>query len=265
MITEGVEILGVPFGSSEYCNTVYTEVVADIRNDLTLIESIEPLHIRAKLLTYCVNTRFDYFLSTDSLVRTLPFAEEVDTSVASALCQMLHWPTVPGDSTLALAQLRLPISRGGWGVRSLAHSAPAAILGTHLSFFKWLVSYDDHLTSCDVLRSAIASKPFLRSSYLSASSFLNTKYSIPVSTVLPDPVPPQSLSPIPFFAIPAYQVLDHWPGFQFPSRQQIFAQIGNFCYQNLLQTLSTQQASRLRALAKLTYSRTRCPFVSGLH
>ena len=142
---------GVP---AEYSKSIYTKIVDDIRQDLTVLESIEPLHIRAKLLTYCVNTRFDYFLSTDSLATMLPFADEVDTSVESAICKMLQWRNDNGEATTALSQLRLSISKGDWGVRSMVHSAQAAILGMHLSYFKWSATHEDALRSCDILQSA---------------------------------------------------------------------------------------------------------------
>ena len=88
--------------------------------------------------------------------------------------------------------------------------------------------------------------------YGAAPSILGTKYFLPLCTVLPDPPNHQPTVRVPFFGIPAYHVLDQWPDSQFPSRQQIFARIGDFCYLNLLQSLSNHEAARIRSLAKFS-------------
>ena len=72
---------------------------------------------------------------------------EIDTVIQEAICNMLQWPTSEYNLDLvkALEQLRFPISKGGWGVRSIHNAACPATLGSVVTFLQWLQQYESDL------------------------------------------------------------------------------------------------------------------------
>ena len=88
-----------------------------MQKDLHLLATVPHLHLRAKLLTYCTNIRFAYFMGTDRLSMVMPYADMVDHLIHDATCDLLGWPR-GADSHNTVVQLRLPIAQGGWSLHS---------------------------------------------------------------------------------------------------------------------------------------------------
>ena len=107
-------MLGAPFGQESFKVAVFKKIGDKISHDLQLISQIPACHIRAKLLIYCVNARFDYFMGTADMATILPHATVIDNIVKASAARLLGWE-VTHELAPAFDQLRLPIRKGGWG------------------------------------------------------------------------------------------------------------------------------------------------------
>ena len=142
VVSDGFCMLGAPFGLESFKSSVLKKLRDKIAHDLQLITEIPVCHIRAKLLVYCVNARFDYFMGTMDLPTILPQAADIDGMVKDSVSTLLGWENIP-ERAPAFDQLRLPIRKGGWGLHSKVHSAPAAVLGAFSRFRQWVVEHPE--------------------------------------------------------------------------------------------------------------------------
>ena len=63
----------------------------------------------------------------------LPAARQVDHIINQNICLWLNWPLLPVSNN-AVLQLRLPLTKGGWGLHSKMLQAFPAALGAFLVF-----------------------------------------------------------------------------------------------------------------------------------
>ena len=76
----------------DYRKSVYADLVLSIRDDASLLQDIDFPHIRAKLLTYCINPRFEHFLSTDLFSTQEQSMIEIDNVIQDAIPRhLMHW------------------------------------------------------------------------------------------------------------------------------------------------------------------------------
>ena len=141
---KGLKILGCPAGTDAFCTAHLDSSCKDIEHDLDLLHDIQYLHQRTKLAIYCCNTRATY------LARSIPLhiSESRPSNLDSAFdCFMAH--TLGFERNYdsgqhqavyraALAQIRLGIKQGGFGLTSQKLVAPAALLVAIRDFQRWL-------------------------------------------------------------------------------------------------------------------------------
>ena len=97
VVTEGERILCAPFGSVAFMNAFFAGLVQKIDLDLELLAQLPDLHVRAKLLVYCVKKLLDYFLGTIDLEVTLPYAQIIDEHIESAVRLLLGWENLSAE------------------------------------------------------------------------------------------------------------------------------------------------------------------------
>ena len=240
---DGFCLLGAPFGLSEYHHRTFRKIIDKVQKDLHLLAQVPHLHLRAKLLTYCTNTRFDYFMGTDKLAVVMQYATMVDHLIHDATCDLLGWPR-GDDSHNAVVQLRLPIAQGGWGLHCKCVQAPAANLGPFLCFTKWLSGRTD-LQELALYGTALSHSGFLSVNYQDILTIIQANNSFPVLERIPQE---------PGFAgIPSATTFTRWPSDALPSQKQLFGHcIATFKSQlrNRLGSVNRDFVTRLDALKK---------------
>ena len=144
---EGLKVLGCPIGSPAFCSATVGQIVADIQNDLLLLQDFQALHQRMKLATYCCNTRSSYLLramspgSMEQYTRLLD--KSFDDFTAHTLCFEQDYQDCQHKEYYqsALAQYRLGIKQGGMGMTSLELVAPVAYFVALREFHQWFLQY----------------------------------------------------------------------------------------------------------------------------
>jgi len=256
VVTQGFNILGAPFGTAEFQSTEYEIIIKDIRDDLNLLEAISSIHLRAKLLVYCVNTRFEYFLATTTLTEILPIARQLDEFIEQAVCKWLKWTHNSDAISLsehrnALDQLRLPKAQGGWGLRSMEHTAPAAVLGSQLKFNSWIPTVLNQNSSA-IFEEVFHECKYTGDTYTEAMEFVKENYQLPESAQ-PQRVENVEQERYAFNGLPPFQLLRRWPADAIPTQQQIASVIGKCRSSKLAQSLSglgPAHSHRLQAVTK---------------
>ena len=194
----------------------------------------------------------------------LPFAEQVDEAVDAAVCDLLHWSYPQQDDIsddaqevrLALDQLRLPISKGGWGLRRMSQCAPAAIASSLFSLLQWLERHPE-LFQAIVFESTVDERGFFRSSYAKVLPELS-KYNIPVCQSPPEVARSDDQQGPRFVGIPAADSswLTNADCLELlPTRRQIFGHIQNASYDKLgelLRSLDPARFDRFQAVGQQT-------------
>ena len=164
-------------------------------------------------------------------------------------------PIADQEFSHALNQLRLPIARGGWGLRSMEHTAPAAVLGSQLKFAQWVSSAPPPRQSL-ILAAALQAQEYSRQTYEQAREFVSEQYQIPSISIPPEQSSQDSNSAHPFAGIPSFDVLATWPTDSIPCQRQIGGHIHNWLYDRFEKTLedfSRAHSQRLQALGKVTF------------
>ena len=147
LVKEGLKVLGCPIGSPAFCSATVGQIVADIQNDLLLLQDFQALHQRMKLATYCCNTRSSYLLramspgSMEQYTRLLD--KSFDDFTAHTLCFEQDYQDCQHKEYYqsALAQYRLGIKQGGMGMTSLELVAPVAYFVALREFHQWFLQY----------------------------------------------------------------------------------------------------------------------------
>jgi hypothetical protein len=147
---KGLQILGCPAGTDEFCTTRLDLSCSEIERDLDLLQEVQYLHQRTKLAIYCCNTRATHLARSLPLHISEPRLSSLDSAFDSFMAHTLgfeldydsgqHGPVYKA----ALAQLRLGIKQGGFGLTSQKLVAPAALLVATREFQQWLtqMSFD---------------------------------------------------------------------------------------------------------------------------
>ena len=251
VVTQGVKILGVPFGTLTYRKEVFSQIVQKISHDLVLLRDIDQLHIRSKLLIYCVNVRFDYFLGTDSFQLLLTMASELDSLIAGSVIESLHWDDSLAlgeiSVTQAIQQLRLPISRGGWGIRSIVHSTFSASAGLVFSFLKWLDTFKTDFATNPFVLEALTTIPFSKALYLET---IQAAPDYNINLLYTAPTPQGDGKVVPFEGLPHPAVVTNWSASVLPTRQQIAGHLNNESLTSFKLTLSSAHCSRVQHLSR---------------
>ena len=107
--------------------------VAKIVQDVEHLELVDSLHLRCKLAVYCCNARISYFLRLASLRTSSAWTVKYDEAFECVFRRVLHFPSDSQDPLVspsydnALEQLRLPITKGGFGLASAETTAPGGL------------------------------------------------------------------------------------------------------------------------------------------
>jgi len=262
VVVDGFCMLGASFGLYSFKIAAFQKIGDKIAHDLQLISQVPVRHIRAKLLVYCVNARFDYFMGTADLTSILPQAEAIDRMVDNSVGQLLGWDAAQQFGT-ALDQLRLPIRKGGWGLHSKVHSAPAAVLGAFFRFRQWAVEHPELLQD-PIYGKALGSDPTsfqyrYYHSYAKEKDLFPTLISPPDSISTPSGHVPQVLG------VPCPSVLASWPVECLPLHRRLYAHTVDTRFRSLCATLqlsADHHVPRIESLAKQSCPANSkgCPF-----
>jgi ribonuclease HI len=144
----GLKIVGCPFGSDDFCESVFEECLARTVVDLPKLDIIPDGLIHFTLLKTCINSRFNYFCRCAPPRLTRATAEKFDVAVSSSLSRYLKIPVFDGGASDenarnspwfdALIQLRLPVRDGGGGLTSVADVNLPAFYSALASTLQWL-------------------------------------------------------------------------------------------------------------------------------
>ena len=126
-------------------------MIAEIASELNKLAEFPHHHHRAKIVTYATNARFNYFARTWPRELSEYAAQAMDTLIdsflqkmipkpaASDIQQVLLDPSQPHPRTkLAIEQIRLNLSHGGWGLRSHKLHLDAAVYSSTAGFLRWM-------------------------------------------------------------------------------------------------------------------------------
>ena len=173
---KGLQILGCPAGTDEFCTTRLDLSCSEIERDLDLLHEVQYLHQRTKLAIYCCNTRATHLARSLPLHISEPRLSSLDSAFDSFMAHTLGFDSESGqhgpvfkdyDSgqhgpvyKAALAQLRLGIKQGGFGLTSQKLVDPAVLLVATREFQQWLTQMNFDLpclpktsqTSCSLLQ-----------------------------------------------------------------------------------------------------------------
>jgi hypothetical protein len=140
----GEIIVGVPFGTSEYCREQATKIATEILDKYKKIEPVPDGRIHFQLVRFCLHTKFQY------LLRCLPphlceeITNDLDTAAFTSLMQYGGWPDLaepnPPSYQLGKLKLSLPHRHGGFGVTKLQDIAPSAYYTATASFLRWMTT-----------------------------------------------------------------------------------------------------------------------------
>ena len=140
---DGLKVLGGAVGSESFCSEVFGRNVAKIVQDVEHLELVDSLHLRSKLAVYCCNTRISYFLRLASLRTSSAWTVKYDKAFECVFRRVLHFPFDSQDPLVspsydnALEQLRLPITKGGFGLASAEVTAPGGLYSAVVGFACW--------------------------------------------------------------------------------------------------------------------------------
>ena len=141
---KGLQVLGCPAGTDEFCTTRLDLSCSEIERDLDLLQEVQYLHQRTKLAIYCCNTRATHLVRSLLLHISEPRLSSLDSAFDSFMAHTLGFELDYGSGQhspvfkAALAQLRLGIKQGGFGLTSQKLVSPAALLVATREIQQWL-------------------------------------------------------------------------------------------------------------------------------
>jgi hypothetical protein len=141
----GLQIVGVPLGTHQFCQQQIQKTILSIKADLDLLKTFYSLHQLefVKLALYCCNTRISYFLRLALLRTSSAWTVKYDEAFECVFRRVLHFPLDSQDPLVspsydnALEQLRLPITKGGFGLASAEATAPGGLYSAVVGFVRW--------------------------------------------------------------------------------------------------------------------------------
>ena len=148
---DGIEVLGAPIGTRSFEQQVADNLLAEIASELDKVAQFPYHHHRAKIVTYSTNARFNYFARTWPRELGEYAAQAVDTLMDSFLQKVIPKPAAsdiqrvllaPSQThprtRLAIEQIRLNLTHGGWGLRSHKLHLDAAVYSSTACFLRWM-------------------------------------------------------------------------------------------------------------------------------
>lgn len=121
-----LEFLGTPIGTAEFNRNFVNEVINEVEKDIKLLRDLHP-QIAYQLLRDCASiSRINHIMRTVDPSEIEQELYRFDEIMARALEEILGGPL----TSTALAQARLPISKGGLGLRSAAEHCNAAFVAS---------------------------------------------------------------------------------------------------------------------------------------
>ena len=124
---QGLKVLGVPVGSSEY---VLAQLVQKVEDRIPQVQDVQAAWL---LLLFCASPRANYWLRTLQPEFTEDFGRRHDENVFKCLCRILHIGSLPGDVRAATS---LPLTLGGLGVGAAMRIRDAAHWGSWAGWCK---------------------------------------------------------------------------------------------------------------------------------
>ena len=205
-------------------------------------------------------------MGTTDLTSILPQAAEIDRMVQDSVAQLLGWENTQPFAP-AFAQLRLPIRKGGWGLHSKVHSAPAAVLGAFFRFCQWAAEHPELLQD-PMYGKVLGSDPssFTYRYYSSTHSYVEDKDLFPTLVSPPDLIPTSTGHVPQVLGIPCPTVFASWPVQCLPLQRRWYAHTVEQLFTSLCAILGLSgdhHVARLESLAKQHFPVTSkgCPFM----
>jgi hypothetical protein len=128
---EGVVVLGVPIGSEAFTTAAVRAKLEIHVQHLDTLPQLRDSQVALPMLTRCYVQRPSYLARTVApLPAEIGLFRAFDERMLQEFASILAHPSFSSpEHSLAQSQVRLPISMGGVGLRSVAETAPAAFLG----------------------------------------------------------------------------------------------------------------------------------------
>ncbi len=124
---DGLELLGCPIGTPDFCSKYVSGRVIKIRQALSNLNLIEDPQIEIALIRSCLGLpRFAFALQTAPPCQIAPAIQEFDDLIEEVFLDRFGLSLSPDQHS----QARLPISLGGFGLLKASDSAAPAYLGS---------------------------------------------------------------------------------------------------------------------------------------
>ena len=155
----GIRLLGSPLGTTEYVNKYVTEVCNNIREELTLINSIPSFQVRHTLTRYATIERISHIMRTTPLfdpdLRLQPVVHRLDRCLRHTVSSYAASTYPPQLDDLGWLLSQLPGKLGGIGVPSHSSRCDPAFLSAYNDISHlWRQRVDDQGSPVQVLPTA---------------------------------------------------------------------------------------------------------------
>jgi hypothetical protein len=142
-VLDGINILGVPFGSPQFVSTGLRKIVEEIEGDLPRIAPLRDGLMHFQMMRFCESTRFAH------VTRALPpqyvqkIAKQLDSIIMGALEQYWGWPEMPTEDHAPRYQaarriVRGPLREGGFGLTAVSSVCLPAFYRSAALSLRWI-------------------------------------------------------------------------------------------------------------------------------
>ena len=139
---EGVDLLGSPLGSEDFCDKLVMDRVQKIEKTLDMLPELDDPQIELLLLRSCVGLpKFAFPMRTCPPSKISNSIRRFDDAITASLTTIVGCPLTRSSST----QASLPVSIGGLGIRSASSTAEAAFIGSCVETMATQRSMNDDL------------------------------------------------------------------------------------------------------------------------
>lgn len=142
-VTDGIKILGVPFGTDAYTSAELANIVSKIQADVPQMAALRDGLMHFQMLRFCENTRFSHAARALPPQKVRRAAQQVDKVIMNAFEQYWGWPEMPDAHharRYAAARLvvRGPLREGGFGLTSVLDVSLPAFYHAAAHSLRWI-------------------------------------------------------------------------------------------------------------------------------
>jgi len=150
-VMNGINILGVPFGTAKYTEQETAKIVDKIQNDIPKIAVLRDGLMHFQMLRFCENTRFAHVCRALPVALVDKAARRVDSIIMNAFAEYCGWPDATADMLdeaheskyqTARTVVRGALREGGFGLTSVRDICAPAFYHAAAHSLRWICNHE---------------------------------------------------------------------------------------------------------------------------